>query len=91
MNPANELKDLMWNFLKDGQQKADLNEMEELAHLLIQAMTQKTAGQRSNKPNDINIDRVDMITWQLAMSAMCLVLDERFPKIKEQLNEIEKN
>ena len=54
-------------------------------------MTQKTAGQRSNKPNDINIDRVDMITWQLAMSAMCLVLDERFPKIKEQLNEIEKN
>lgn len=91
MNPANEVKDIMWNFLKDGQQKADLDEMEQLTHLLIQAMTQKTAGQRSNKPNDINIDRLDMITWQLAMSAMCFVLDERFPKIKGQLYEIGKN
>ena len=82
-NPANACKEFMWNFLKDGKQRASLEEMQELTYLLTQAMTQMTAGQRSNKPNDIDYNRIDMITWQLAMSAMCLVLDTRFEKFKE--------
>lgn len=88
-NPANEIKDMMWNFLKDGQQKANMDELQELVYLLIKAMTQKTAGQRKNRKNDVNINRVDMIIWQIAMEAMCLVLDKRFDEVKKVLNKRE--
>lgn len=88
-NPANELKDFMWNFVKDGQQEANAEELQELVYSLIQMMTQKTAGQRDDKPNHIDFNRLEMLTWQIVIEATCLVLDKRFPQVKELLKDDE--
>lgn len=81
----NAVKGMMWAMFQKGNQKANLDELEELVNTLIHAATQKTAGQRADKPNDINYDRLEMISWQIAIEATALVLDERFDKVKEMM------
>ena len=60
-NPAEQLG-MMWNFLKMGNQKANVPLLKEYVYDLIQLMTQKTAGQRGNK-NDISFDDIETI-WK---------------------------
>ena len=47
-NPAEQLG-MMWNFLKMGNQKANVPLLKEYVYDLIQLMTQKTAGQKGKK------------------------------------------
>nr|DAI53709.1 MAG TPA: hypothetical protein [Caudoviricetes sp.] len=45
-NPANKLKDFMWQFLMDKGQKANIPALKENVYTLIAMATQKTAGQK---------------------------------------------
>ena len=58
-NPANVMKDTMWNFLMDKGQKANVDALKEAVYDLIGMTTQKTAGQRKAK-KDIDWDNLDM-------------------------------
>ena len=45
-NPADNIKDTMWQFLMTKGQKANIPALKEYVYDLIGMMTQKTAGQR---------------------------------------------
>lgn len=83
----NGVRDAMWKFLMKGNQKANLDELEELVNTLIHATTQMTAGQRADHPKDINFDRLGMLTWQICIEATAFVLDKRFEKVKEMMRQ----
>lgn len=78
INPANNIIDKMWDFLKDGKQKGNPEALKEYVYDLIKIMTQKTAGQRKNKPKDVSFDDLDMIYQGIIIEALCLVLDARY-------------
>lgn len=59
----NGVKNTMWAMFLKGNQKADLDELEELVNMLTHAGTQMTAGQRRDHPKDIDFDRLGMLTW----------------------------
>lgn len=87
MELENATKNMMWAMFQKGNQKANLEELEELVKTLIHATTQMTAGQRADHPKDINFDRLGMLSWQICIEATALVLDERFDKVKEMMRE----
>lgn len=64
----------MWNFLRMGAQKPNVPALKELCTPLRQAMLQKTAGQRADKPNDVDFDDVPTIVNCIVIEAMCLYL-----------------
>lgn len=85
LNPANAIKDNMWNHLKDGSQTSNPKALQESVYKLIQATTQKTGGQKNN--GDISFKELDVIYRQIVLEATCLVLDPKFKEIfvKEEL------
>lgn len=80
-NPAEQLG-MMWNFLKMGNQKANIPLLKEYVYDLIQLMTQKTAGQRGNKA-DISFDDIETIKNCIVIEAMSLVLSGKLEDIKD--------
>jgi len=72
-NPANALKDMMWRFLMDKGQKANVPALRGYVYDLIKAATQKDGGQRGTRGN-INFDELDMIIWSIVIEAVALVL-----------------
>lgn len=42
-NPANEIQDGMWDFLKDGKQKANVKALKNAVYTLIGMSTQKNS------------------------------------------------
>lgn len=84
-NPANGIKDLMWAFLMDGHQEfgnEDIDALKENVYTLIQATTQKTAGQRG-KAKEFNWDNLDMLMTMIACEATCLVLSGRIEELRK--------
>ena len=88
-NPANAIKDTMWTFLMDKGQKANIPALKSLVYDLIQATTQKTAGQRANKPIDFDWNNNDMLLMSIVIEATALVLSGELDKITG--NEDEEN
>lgn len=82
-NPANAIKDVMWSFLMDHGQKENIPALKEYVYDLIQATTQKTAGQRNNKKNDFNWDYLDMTIMSIVIEATALVLSGRLDELEE--------
>ncbi len=80
-NPADKIKDTMWAFLMTYGQKANIPALKEACYDLIQLMTQKTAGQRANKPQDISFDDLDMIKETIIIEAVALVLSGELDKL----------
>lgn len=68
-NPANNLKDFMWQFLMDKGQKANIPALKENAYTLIAMTTQKTAGQKKG----INWSELDMVLMSIVIEATALV------------------
>ena len=50
-NPANDIKDSMWDFLKDGKQEPNIEALKDGVYTLIKMTTQKDAGQRGTSEN----------------------------------------
>ena len=74
--------DVMWNFLQMGGQRANVSALKESCKLLQKVMTQKTAGQRKNKPADVSFNDLDAITNGIVIEAMALYLSGELDKIE---------
>lgn len=84
-NPANALKDFMWDFVKDGKQQANIPALKEYVYDLIKITTQKTAGQESyKKASDLSFNDLDMTLWSIVIEATCLVLSGKLDKLEEE-------
>nr|DAQ06223.1 MAG TPA: hypothetical protein [Caudoviricetes sp.] len=66
--------DTMWSFLQMGCQKSDIPGLKEHCKTLREMMMQKTAGQRKDKPNDVDFADLDMLCNFIVIEAMCLYL-----------------
>lgn len=86
-NPANELKDSMWDFLKDGKQEANITALKDAVYTLIQMTTQKDAGQRKDSKG-VPFEILDMVKWQIICESVCLVLSGKLDGL-EDCNESE--
>lgn len=64
----------MWSFLQMGAQKPDIPGLKEHCETLRKMMMQKTAGQRKDKPNDVDFADLDMLCNFIVIEAMCLYL-----------------
>lgn len=82
-NPANMLKDTMWKFLMDGGQKENIPALKEYVYDLIQATTQKDAGQRG-KAGNVPFEHVDMIMFSIVCEATALVLSGRLDELEDK-------
>ena len=80
---SNGIKDTMWSMFWKGSQKANLEELEDSCKRLIRMATQKNAGQRGDA-TCIDWKSLDMELMQIAVEATCLVLDDRFEKLKQE-------
>lgn len=90
-NPANEIRDFMWNFVKDGQQKENIPALKDAVYKLIKMMSQKTAGQRKDKKTDVNFNEdLDMTLWEIVIEATCLVLSGKLDIIMEDKHDKKK-
>ena len=78
-NPANKLKDFMWQFLMAKGQKANVPALKEYVYKLIAMTTQKTAGQKKG----INWSELDMVLFSVIVEATALVLSGELDKIEE--------
>jgi hypothetical protein len=79
-------KDMMWRFLMEGGQMANVDALEASVHRLIRMAIQKNAGQREGA-TCIDWNNLDMELTIIAIEATSLVLDDRFNKVKELLKE----
>lgn len=85
-SPANGLKDLMWRFLMDGEQRFDAESAKELkneVYELINMTAQKSSGldASTKTPYTVNHWLLDMATWQIVCGATALVLSGVLDKI----------
>ena len=80
-NPANGIKDTMWDFLKDGKQKANIPALKEYVYDLIKLTTQKDAGQRGNKSN-LSFANVEMTMFSIVCEATALVLSGKLDELE---------
>ena len=74
--------DTMWAFLQIGWQKSNIPALKEHCEMLRKLMTQKTAGQREDKPTDIPFAELDAILNFIVIEAMCLYLSGDLDKLE---------
>ena len=72
----------MWGFLQMGGQKSNIPALKEHCEMLRKLMTQKTAGQREDKPTDIPFAELDAILNFIVIEAMCLYLSGDLDKLE---------
>lgn len=68
---------VMWAFMQMGNYKigpADILLLKDSCERLRKMLTQKTAGQRKDKPEDVSFDELDVITNSIVLGAMTLYL-----------------
>ena len=74
--------DTMWAFLQMGGQKSNILALKEHCEMLRKLMTQKTAGQRADKPSDISFAELDTVMNVIEIEAMCLYLSGDLDKLE---------
>ena len=74
--------DTMWAFLQMGWQKSNIPALKEHCEMLRKLMTQKTAGQRADKPSDISFAELDTVMNVIVIEAMCLYLSGDLDKLE---------
>lgn len=78
---SNGIKDTMWSMFWKGNQKANLEELEDSCKRLMRMATQKNAGQRG-QDTCIDWKSLDMELMRIAIEATAFVLDDRFEELK---------
>ncbi len=73
-NPADVLKEPMWQMFQTFGQKSDPESLKKYCYELIQMSTQKTAGQREDKRDMDWSDNLDMTLWGIVIEACALVI-----------------
>lgn len=82
-NPANAIKDMMWSFLMDHGQQANIPALKEAVYDLIHATTQKDAGQQKGKLKNFDWNNLDMLFMEIVIEATALVLSGELDKLEE--------
>ena len=83
-NPANDIPDHTWYFLKDGAHKHNIRALRDAVYSLIKMTTQKTAEQsRANNRNDMPFQCLDMVKWVVICEAVALVLSGELDKLDD--------
>lgn len=72
-NPADVLKEPMWQMFMTFGQKANPDQLKKYVHDLIKMSTQKTAGQRGGKDLSWE-DDLHMTLWGIVIEATALVV-----------------
>lgn len=72
----NDIKDFMWSmfWMTHEVQKADIDQLEDDIKTLIKMTTQKTAGQRKDKMQDISWDNLERVQMNIICGATTLYL-----------------
>ena len=73
---------MMWYFLMDKGQKENIPRLKGYVYELIQITTQKTTGQRKNKPKHIDWDSLEMILMSIVIEATALVLSGKLDELQ---------
>lgn len=81
-NPANAIKDVMWDFLKDKAQEADVEALTNAVYSLIQMTTQKDGGQRGEHPKNIPFELLELVKWEIICESVALVLSGKLDELK---------
>lgn len=83
-NPENGVKSLMWGFLMDKGQQANIPALKEYVYDLIQMTTQKSAGQNEKLQAKGHIDwkELDMTIMSIVIEATALVLSGRLDELE---------
>ena len=76
--------DTMWSFLEMGVQKPNIPVLKEYCEKLRHAMMQKTAGQRNDKPQDVDFNELDTITNIIVIESLCLYLSGSLDKLEAE-------
>ena len=80
---AKPLEDFtMWAMLQDGGQHFEPDVLEDLVGQWIQMATQKTTGQRKDKPKDLSWDNLERVKMGILGEAVALVLSGKLEIIK---------
>ena len=73
-NPTDVLKEPMWQMFQTFGQKPNPKALKEYVYDLLQTATQKTAGQRNDKKNDLSWEEnLHMTLWGIVIEACALV------------------
>ena len=72
-NPADALKDPVWQMYMTFGQRANIQALKEYVYSLLQMASQKTAGQRKDKPKDVPFTDLHCILWGIVIEACALV------------------
>ena len=75
--------DMMWNFLRFGNQEANIPALKDLCEQLRQAMVQKAGGRREKEPECyVDIQDVGTIVNCIVIETMCLYLHGDLDKLE---------
>ena len=77
----------MWAMFQPGMQKANIPALKDLVSQWIQLATQKTAGQRKDKPKDLSFDNLERIKMGILCEAVALVLSGVLDKLETSQEE----
>ena len=83
-NPADVLKEPMWQMFQTFGQKPNVPALEGYVHDLIQMSAQKTAGQRNGDDGKGYLnweENLDMTLWGIVIEASALVLSGELKKL----------
>lgn len=73
----NDLLDATWSFMQmGGDLKANYPALKQACLEMRKMMTQKTAGQRKDRPNDLSWDNLERVKVTIICEAMALVFSE---------------
>lgn len=72
----------MWTMLQRGGQKSNIPVLKELVNEWVQMATQKTAGQRKDRPKDLSWENLERVKMGILCEAVALVLSGDLDKLE---------
>lgn len=71
-----------WTMLQRGGQKSNIPVLKELVNEWVQMATQKTAGQRKDRPKDLSWENLERVKMGILCEAVALVLSGDLDKLE---------
>ena len=72
----------MWVMLQRGGQKSNIPALKQLVNDWVKMTTQKTAGQRKDRPKDLSFDNLERVKMGILCEAVALVLSGDLDKLE---------
>lgn len=79
----------MWVMLQRGGQKSNIPALKQLVNDWVKMTTQKTAGQRKDRPKDLSFDNLERVKMGILCEAVALVLSGDLDKLEKLNDEID--